>query len=86
VRTGPSPGEVGQRRFRRSLYVVADVDAGEPFSAANVRSIRPALGLHPRCLDVVIGRTASRAIRRGEPLAWDMVEGGAPEAQEAGHG
>jgi N-acetylneuraminate synthase len=75
VRTGPSAGEVGQRHFRRSLYVVADVAAGEPFSADNVRSIRPALGLHPRHLDAVIGRVAARDISRGEPLAWDMVGG-----------
>ena len=76
ARTGPTPGEVSQRCFRRSLYVVADIAAGERFTDANVRSIRPGLGLHPRHFDDVVGRVASRDVRRGEPLAWVMVAGG----------
>ncbi len=59
--------------FRRSLYVTADVKAGEPLTKANVRSIRPGNGLAPVHLDAVLGKAASRDIARGEPLAWDMV-------------
>ncbi len=65
--------EVGNIKFRRSLYVVADVAAGEALTPANVRSIRPGLGLAPKVLPQVLGRTASRDLRRGEPLAWDMI-------------
>lgn len=86
VRAGPSPVEVGQRRFRRSLYAVADIAAGERFSAANVRSVRPAHGLHPRHLDQLMGRVAGRPIRRGEPLAWDMLAEGTGRPTEAGDG
>ncbi|CAN5910255.1 pseudaminic acid synthase [soil metagenome] len=65
--------EDGNRRFRRSLYAVADVPAGEPLTRDNVRSIRPGYGLAPRELPVVIGRTAKNDIARGTPLAWELI-------------
>ncbi len=65
--------ERGNIQFRRSLYVTADVPAGAPLSRASVRSVRPGLGLSPEHLDAVIGRTAKRALHRGEPLTWDML-------------
>jgi N-acetylneuraminate synthase len=60
-------------QFRRSLYVTADVAAGEVLSRANVRSVRPGAGLPPAELDSVLGRPATRALKRGEPLSRDMV-------------
>jgi N-acetylneuraminate synthase len=65
--------ERGSLQFRRSLYVAADVKAGETLSRANVRSIRPGNGLPPADLEKVLGRPAARDLARGEPLAWDMV-------------
>jgi len=65
--------ERGSLLFRRSLYVAADVKAGEPLTRANVRSIRPGNGLAPAHFDEVLGRTAKRDLTRGEPLAWDML-------------
>ena len=65
--------ERGNAQFRRSLYVAADIKAGEPLTRANVRSIRPGVGLPPAHLDQVLGRKATRDLRRGEPLAWDML-------------
>jgi len=65
--------ELASRDLRRSLFVVRDVEAGEMFTAENVRSIRPGHGLHPRHLGEVIGRRASRDIERGTPLAWDLA-------------
>ena len=66
--------EEGLMVFRRSLYVVEDIDAGEPFTARNVRSIRPSYGLPPKHLPEVLGRAASRPLSRGTPLSWDVVE------------
>ena len=60
-------------QFRRSLYVTADVKAGEALSHANIRSVRPGAGLPPGDLDKVLGRPATRDIARGEPLDWSMV-------------
>ncbi len=68
-------GEAKNRLFRRSLYAVADVRAGEPFTERNVRSIRPAYGLPPKDLPRVLGRRAARDIRRGTPLNWDLIVG-----------
>ena len=65
--------ERGSLQFRRSLYVTADVRAGEPLTRANIRSVRPGAGLPPAHLDEVLGRAASRNLKRGEPLAWDML-------------
>jgi N-acetylneuraminate synthase len=61
------------RPLRRSLYVVQDIAAGEAFTEQNVRSIRPGLGLAPKHQPEVIGRTASRALKRGTPLDWSMI-------------
>jgi len=71
---GPAPAEEESRRFRRSLFVVEDVAAGQALTESNVRSIRPAAGLHTRHYEEVLGRRAARDIARGTPLAWDMVE------------
>lgn len=58
---------------RRSLYVSADVKAGEALTRANVRSIRPGYGLPPKALPQVLGRRAARDLRFGEPLDWSML-------------
>jgi pseudaminic acid synthase len=71
---GPAPDEEESRRFRRSLFVVEDVAAGEALSSRSVRSIRPADGLHTRHFEQVLGRRALRAIPRGTPLSWDLLE------------
>lgn len=74
ARFGPSERERKSLPFRRSLFVVANVEAGELFTPENVRSIRPAAGLHTRHLDQVLGKRATRRIERGTPLSWDLVE------------
>ena len=73
VQFGPAPREVTSLKFRRSLFVVEDVRAGEVFTAANVRSIRPSNGLHPRHLEEILGKCASRKVERGTPLDWSLV-------------
>lgn len=60
-------------QFRRSLYVVRDVAAGETLTRDNVRSIRPGHGLAPKHLTEVLDRPAARALKRGEPLDWNAV-------------
>jgi pseudaminic acid synthase len=72
----PTPEEAESRRFRRSLFVVEDVAAGAVLTEHNVRSIRPADGMHTREYDAILGRRAARAIERGTPLSWDLVEPG----------
>lgn len=73
VAYGPTRSAVKSCMFRRSLFAVRDVSAGEAFTSSNVRSIRPGDGLHPRHFDEIVTRRAVRHIRRGEPLTWDMI-------------
>jgi pseudaminic acid synthase len=68
--------EQSSRVFRRSLFAVEDIQAGQQFTTDNVRSIRPSHGLHPGLLGRLLGRRATRTIKRGSPLnegdvAWD---------------
>jgi pseudaminic acid synthase len=68
-----TPSEGKSRDLRRSLYVVADMAPGETFTPENLRSIRPGFGLLPKHYGQVVGRCATRALKRGEPLDWSMV-------------
>ncbi len=69
----PSAAEEKSRAYRRSLFAVARVRAGEPFTAQNVRAIRPGGGLAPKHLPSVVGRRATRDVERGTPLSWGLV-------------
>lgn len=66
--------EAANHAFRRSLFVVQDIRAGERFTEANVRIIRPGHGLAPRHIEEVLGQTATRDLARGTPLQWEMVQ------------
>ncbi len=70
---GPTEPEQEGLRLRRSLYVVADVNAGDTVTRDNVRSIRPAGGLLPDEINRVLGRTFARDTARGTPLTWEMI-------------
>jgi len=59
--------------FRRSLYVVADIKAGETLSEQNIRSIRPGNGLPPKHLPDLLGQRAAKNLERGQPLDWSMI-------------
>jgi len=74
---GPTEWERPNQVFQRSLIVTEDMAAGERFSSANVRSIRPGYGLSPEFIDDVVGRFAVRDIARGTPVTWDLVGGDA---------
>jgi len=68
-----SEQEKKSRVFRRSLFVVKDMKAGEVFTEENVRSIRPGYGLEPKFLKEVLGRRAAFDIKKGTPLEWKMI-------------
>ena len=66
--------ERGNKSLRRSIYAVRTIEAGEAFSSANVRSIRPGFGLPPKAMPGLIGCRARRRIERGEPILSSLVE------------
>ncbi|MDP2037677.1 MAG: pseudaminic acid synthase, partial [Ignavibacteria bacterium] len=61
------------REHARSLFVVEDIKAGEIFTEKNVRSIRPAFGLHTRNLKEILGKQAKVDIEKGTPLKWELI-------------
>ncbi len=74
VSYGPTEAERKSLRYRRSLYVVADVLAGQVLTRENVRAIRPGLGLQTKYLDILVGKRVVRNVARGTALTWDLVE------------
>lgn len=66
--------QVKGRDFSRSLYVVQDIKAGEIITRENVRSIRPGFGMHPKYLNVVLGKTALNSLQTGHPLSFSDFE------------
>mgnify|MGYP000312496110 CR=1 FL=1 len=66
--------EKGNVKFRRSLYVVEDIKAGEELTAVNVRSIRPGFGLAPKHYEAVMGKKVTQDLSRGTALAFGMIE------------
>jgi N-acylneuraminate-9-phosphate synthase len=61
-------------RFRRSLYIVEDMEAGDEFTEKNLRSIRPGLGLPPKYYDIILGKKIRKDVSRGTALRWDLVQ------------
>lgn len=60
-------------QFRRSLYVVRELKAGDRLTKENVRAIRPGMGLPTKFLGVVLGKTVNQDVPRGTALAWGML-------------
>jgi N-acetylneuraminate synthase len=75
VRSGAAPSEKPNMMFRRSLYAVKDIAAGEMFTESNIRSIRPGFGLPPKLLPELLGKRAACGIARGTPLTSEHLSG-----------
>ena len=67
------PEEEKSLVFRRSLYIVEDMRAGDVITAENMRAIRPGCGLSPRYYDMLLGRRVGCDVRRGTPLSWELL-------------
>ena len=67
------PSEKGNLKFRRSLYVVNDIQEGEVFTNKNVRSIRPGFGMHPKFINKILGKTSNREIKRGTAMKKEYI-------------
>lgn len=74
VSYGVSKAEEKSLVFRRSLYVVQDLKAGEPLSPESLRAIRPGYGLPPKFYDSLLGRKARQHIKRGTPVRWELFQ------------
>jgi pseudaminic acid synthase len=73
VKYGPIDGEKSSLAFRRSLYIIKDVEAGDVLTRDNVRAIRPGGGLPPKYLDLVLGARVRESVPKGTPLNFTLV-------------
>ena len=73
VKYGPTEAENKSLQYRRSLYVVQDLQAGAVLTTDNVRAIRPGLGLPTKYLEQVLGKTVKQDVRRGTALGWNLI-------------
>ena len=73
VSYGPTEAELKSLIFRRSIYVSEDLESGEVLTTANLRCIRPGLGLPPKYYQVLLGRKVKRSVQKGTPMTWDLV-------------
>lgn len=70
---GPQECEKPALLGRRSLFITVDMQAGDVFSALNVRSLRPAHGMSPRYLGIILGKTINQSVMAGTPLSWELI-------------
>lgn len=70
-----SPGitESKSLKFRRSIYVAEDIEAGEVLTLENIRIVRPGYGLAPKYYEWLLGKKVTRDLKKGTPVNWDMV-------------
>lgn len=73
IHYGISEQEKKSLQFRRSLYIVEDMKAGDIITKKNMRSIRPGLGLSPKYYDIVLGKRLNKACHRGTALNWELI-------------
>ena len=67
------PAETQNVKFRRSIYVVKDIKAGDAFTEDNIRRIRPGYGLAPKYFDQIVGQIAPRDLKIGDPVTEDII-------------
>ena len=74
VSYGATEAEKKSLQYRRSLYIVKDLKAGQLLTLDNVRAIRPGLGLPTKYQEVVMGKTVRKDVALGTALTWDLLE------------
>lgn len=74
VQYGPADAEKGSLKFRRSLYIVEDMRAGEALTDKNLRRIRPGMGLPAKHYERLLGMKVTKDVKRGTPVTWDLLK------------
>jgi N-acetylneuraminate synthase len=72
VSYGPTEAEKKSIQFRRSIYVVKDLKAGDILTKDNIRAIRPGFGLPTKYFEMALGKKVSQDVAHGTALAWGM--------------
>jgi N-acetylneuraminate synthase len=74
VSYGPTARERSPSTRRRSLYIAADLKAGDVLDSSNLRRVRPGSGLPPKFYDTLLGKTVARDVQAGTPASWDLFQ------------
>jgi N-acetylneuraminate synthase len=74
VSYGPTSFEKKSTKYRRSLYIVEDLDEGQVLTEHNVRAIRPGLGLQVKYKEIILGMRVSQKVIRGTPITWKLLK------------
>lgn len=74
VSYGPTEAEQKSLQFRRSLYIVQDLKAGDVLTRDNVRAIRPGLGLPTKYLEPLLGKSVKHDVKKGTALEWALIK------------
>jgi len=70
------PKQAREREHSRSLFVARDMKAGDVFTPENLRSVRPACGLHTMYYEEILGKKITRDAKLGTPMSWELVDFG----------
>jgi len=73
VRYGATEAEEKSRVYRRSLYVVKDLQSGEVLTPDSLRVIRPGFGLPPKYYEILLGKKVTKAVKKGTPVDWTLM-------------
>lgn len=73
VNYGPTEKEKKSLEHRRSIYIVKDMKAGEKLTCENLRAIRPGFGLPPKYLEILLGRSLAKDVKKGTAISWDLL-------------
>lgn len=73
VTYGGTEKEQASRKYRRSLYIAEDMQAGDIFTPANLRSVRPGFGLEPKYLPMLLGKPIKKAAAKGTAMSWEYL-------------
>ena len=70
---GPAEAGKASAHFRRSLYIAADIKAGDVLTAENLRVVRPGYGLAPKYYNLLLGRRVNRDLKKGTAVDWGIL-------------
>jgi sialic acid synthase SpsE len=73
IKYGPTDAELKSLQYRRSLYIVKDMNSGEILNKDCIRSIRPGLGLPTKYYEIFLGKVLKTNVKRGTALTWDLI-------------
>ena len=74
VHYGVTEAEKTSLTYRRSLYVAKNMKSGDVFTAENLKTVRPGLGLPPKYYNILLGQAVKQDIKRGTPVRWDFLK------------